>query len=118
MEVEVKVLKDIPKEQIKRFQDKVVYNVAVFTREFTKNIRAYPYLSGELQRQEVALPIEGSNMEYSLGTGVDYAIKVYTYGNETKWTNPDTLPHWYHKAFEKGCYTIVRRAVETSLKEV
>lgn len=118
MEVEIEILKDIPVEQINRFEDRTIYNVAVFTREFTKSKSAYPYLSGELQRQEVSLPIEGSNKEYGLGRGVEYASRVYNYGQNTQWTNPNTEPQWYHTVFSKNYSTIVNQAVSIALKEV
>ena len=42
-----------------------------------KGLRAFPYLSGELERQEIAEPITGSNKEYGLRVQVDYAKRVY-----------------------------------------
>ena len=118
MEVEIEIVKGIPVEQINKFEDRTIYNVAVFTREFTKSKSAYPYLSGELQRQEVSLPIEGANKEYGLAGGVKYANKVYTYKDGTNWTNKNTEPQWYHTVFSKNYTTIVNQAVSIALKEV
>ena len=36
MNIEVKVIRGIPKDQINKFEDKVVYNTAVATREYVK----------------------------------------------------------------------------------
>lgn len=116
MNVEIKIIKDIPTKQIESFEDRVVYDVAVETREMTKGLRAYPYLSGELERQEIAEPIIGSNKEYGLSAGVDYAKYVYAYDN-ANWTNPNTEAHWYHTVFDKRKATIVTEAVAKALKE-
>ena len=116
MNVEVKFIKDIPIEQIKSFEDKVVYDVAVETREMTKGLRAYPYLTGTLERTEIQEPIVGNNKEYSLGAGVDYAKYVYQY-NDANWTNPSTEAHWYSSVFDKHNSTILSEAVNKALKE-
>ena len=116
MNVEISIIKGIPTEQIESFEDRVVYDVAVETREMTKGLRAYPYLSGELERTEIAEPVTGSNKEYSLGAGVDYAVHVYNLDN-ANWTNPSTEAHWYHTVFDKRKVTIVKEAVFKALKE-
>lgn len=117
MEIEIEIVKELPVKQIDNFMDKTVYNCVALTREFTKNQEAYPYLSGELSRQEISLPIEGSNKEYSLGAGVSYATKVYSYTN-AKWTNPKTQPQWYFSVFDKSKDTIVNQAINRAIKEV
>ena len=118
MNIEIEFTKELPIEQIEQFEDRVVYNVALGTREETKGLRAYPYLSGELERTEIAEPIMGSNGEYSLLAGVDYAITVWKYGNNTKWTNPSTEPQWYATVLNKHKETIVSEAVAKALKEI
>ena len=117
MEIEVEIIKELPEKQIDSFMDKTIYNMAVITREYTKGANAYPYLTGELSRQEVALPIEGSNKEYGLGTGVDYASKVWTYTN-VKWTNPKTQPQWYFSVFGKNKQSITQESINRAIKEV
>ena len=42
--IKFKWVKELPIKQINKFEDRVVYNVAVFTREYTKGTDAYPYL--------------------------------------------------------------------------
>jgi hypothetical protein len=116
MNVEVKIIKDIPTKQIESFEDRVVYDVAVETREMTKGLRAYPYLSGELEREEIAEPVTGSNKEYSLGAGVGYASRVYNLDN-VNWTNPSTEKHWYYTVFNKRGAEIVAQATAKALKE-
>lgn len=117
MDIEVKITKELPVKQIDQFEDKTIYNCAVLTREFTKGANAFPYLTGELSRQEIAAPIIGSNKEYGLATGVDYAKKVWGYTNP-KWTNPDTQPQWYYSVYEKRSGVIINQAVVSALKEI
>ena len=117
MNIEVKIVKGLPVEQINIFEDRVVYDVAVLTREFTKSSKAYPYLTGELERQEVAAPIVGSNKDYGLTAGVNYATRVYNYKN-ANWTNPSTEPQWYYNVFNKNGNTILSESVIRALKEV
>lgn len=111
------IFKGLPKEKIEDFEDKVVYNAVVETREFTKGQSAYPYLTGELERSEVAEPIVGGNKEYRLGLGVDYAVYVYNYNN-ANWTNPSTEAHWYHSVFKNKSEEIISQAVIKAMKEI
>lgn len=118
MDYELEWIKEIPIEQIRKFEDKIIYNCAVYTREFTKSQDAYPYLSGELQKSEVALPIQTINEnEYGLGAGIDYAVKVWKYKN-ANWTNPSTQPQWYYTIYRNNNATIMQQAFSSALKEV
>lgn len=114
---EVKIIKDIPKKQIDQFEDRVVYFSAVGTREYTKGRRAYPYLTGKLERAEVASPVTGKDKEYNLLAGTNYAKYVYRMKNP-EWTNKSTLPQWYHTVFRTKSKSIVTEAVVHSLKEI
>lgn len=117
MNAEVIIVKPLPVKEIQNFEKKVVYNAAVYTREFTKGSNAYPYLSGRLARSEIAAPILGSGTEYSLGAGVDYAVYVWDF-KDAKWTNSATQPQWYYSIFKKEGNTIISEAVNKALKEV
>lgn len=117
MKLEVEIIKGLPIEQINEFEDKTTYNVAVETREFAKGSKAFPYLTGELERAEVAEPIIGGNKEYSLAAGVDYAVNVYKL-DRANWTNPSTQPQWYHSVFAKNKEIILMQAVSRALKEL
>lgn len=120
MKIDIEIIKDLPVEQINEFVDRTIYNVAVETREMTKGLRAYPYLTGTLERTEIAEPITGSNKEYSLGAGVDYATKVYNYDiyDHINWTNPSTKYNWYVSVYDKYSDSIVSNAVAKTLKEI
>ena len=117
MNIEVKIIKGIPTQQINKFEDRVVYNTAVATREYTKGRNAYPYRTGELRRQEVASPILGSNKEYELTAGVSYGKTVYNYTN-VKWTNPSTLPQWYYNMFKQKGALLLTNAVIKAKGEI
>lgn len=117
MNIEIEIIKGIPVEQIEKFEDKTVYNCAVMTRELTKGSNAFPYLTGNLQRSEIAEPIIGSNKEYGLSSGVDYAVAVWKKTN-VNWTNPNTQPQWYKSIFDKHAGTIVSGAVIKAKGEI
>lgn len=118
MNIEVKIIKDIPKNEINKFEDKVVYNTAVLTREYTKSANAYPYRTGELQRSEISAPIISSgNKSYGLSAGVGYAKSVWNYKN-VNWTNSSTQPQWYYSIFRKQGASIMQNAVSRALKEI
>ena len=106
------------KEETEYFTDKVVFNVAVLTREMTKRLRAYPRLTGKLEQEEIASQIIGNDKEYGLIAGVDYAVNVWTYGENTAWTNPNTQPQWYYSIYDRYGKEIVNNAVNRALKEV
>lgn len=117
MIIEVKIIKGIPTKQIERFEDRVVYNTAVSTREYVKSRNAYPYLSGRLARSEITSPIIGSHKVYGLTTGVDYARYVWKM-KDVNWTNPSTKPQWYYTTFREKGASILTNAVVRANKEI
>ena len=117
MNREIKIIKGIPTQQIDTFEDKVVYNTAVSTREYTKSRHNYPYLTGKLMRSEVAAPIVGSHKTYGLTAGVDYAVDVWGKTN-VHWTNPNTKPQWYYRNFQLHGYGFLTEAVFKAKKEI
>lgn len=118
MNIDIVIKKGIPVEQIEKFEDRVVYNTAVATREYTKSRNAYPVLTGELKRSEVAAPIvnEG-NKSYGLTSGVDYATTVWGY-KDVQWTNPGTRPQWYYTMFREKGASLLLNSVMKSIKEI
>ena len=116
--VDVKVKKDIPKEEIEQFEDRSVYYTAVLTREITKGARAYPHLTGELERQEIRTPIyKRDHAKYGLLRGTKYASYVYKMTN-VKWTNPATRPQWYGSMYRQKEKVIIETAQNRALKEI
>lgn len=117
MTISYEWIKPIPEKQINQFEDRVVYNTALYTREYTKNTSAFPYLSGDLARSEIASPIIGSDKSYGLSGGVGYDKAVWNMKN-VNWTNKATKPQWYYTQFRNDAEKIVSQAVNTSLKEI
>lgn len=117
MNVEIKVVKELPKKQIDKFEDRVVYNTAVLTREYTKTMNAYPYLSGNLRRSETSAAISGSGKDYGLQAGTKYAKRVWNMTN-VKWTNSSTQPQWYYNVFRRKGQSIITGAVSKAIKEI
>lgn len=117
MKITVEWTKEFPKKKIFTFEDKVVYNTAVFTREYTKATNSYPYLTGKLAREEIKQPIGGSNKQYYLTNGTDYDVKVWHMTN-VNWTNPNTKPQWYYNQFKASTTKIIKSAINAALKEI
>ena len=110
-------VKELPVKQINKFEDRVVYYAAIYTRERVKGTNAYPYLSGELSRQELAQPIVGSDKQYSWLSGVGYAVYVWNM-KSPHWTNPKTKPQWYYTQFKQDKKKILSQAQTVALKEI
>ena len=117
MNIEVIVVKGIPQTQLKTFMEKVVYNTAVLTRQRTKQMGAYPRLSGDLERAEFANNINGSGTSYSLCSGLEYDKYVWKMNN-VQWTNKKTVPQWYYNVFRQKQQNIISEATHRALKEI
>lgn len=117
MSIEVKIIKDIPEKQLNQFKDRVVYYTASLTREYTKGMGAYPHLTGDLERYEIASQITGGNQEYNLLCGVDYAKYVWKMTN-VKWTNPNTIPKWYVNVYKQKDKLILNEASTRAIREL
>lgn len=120
--VEVKIIKDLPVEQLRKWQDKVVYGMARQTLDFTNNKNYFPHLSGDLQRASMSAGvIDLGNMTYGLSydEGVAYYTKyVWKMGEGTHWTNDNTLPKWYVSAFSRHKTEIVQLAIKNAESEL
>lgn len=113
MNIEVTIIKDIPKEQIHKFENNTVYEMARETLDRTAGF--FPRLSGDLERGSYAMGVEGSNLEYCLGTigkAEDYAKYVWKKPQSlTNWTNPATLAQWYITVFGNHAEQITNTAI-------
>jgi hypothetical protein len=120
IQCQVIIRKDLPVEQIKQWEDKVVYSIARKTLDFTNSKEHFPYLTGELARASMSEGVVHiSKATYGLGAkGVEYAPKVWNYGVGTKWTNKNTIPQWYMGVFEKYKSEIVEDAIKISNEEI
>lgn len=117
MTIEFKWIKPLPEKQINKYEDRVVYNCAVYTREFTKGTSSFPRLTGTLERAEIASPIIGSNKTYALTGGVEYTKYVWRMSG-VNWTNPSTKPQWYYTNFKNHSEKIVSQAASAAVKEI
>ena len=110
MNIEVTIIKDIPKEKVKTFEDKVVYEIARETLDRTAGF--FPRLSGALEIGSYAMGVVGSNADYGLGTTEDYGGYVWEKPQSpTNWTNPATLAHWYTTVFGTHAEQITNSAI-------
>lgn len=120
IQCQVVINKELPREQIKNWQDKVVYTIARKTLDFTNSGSHFPYLTGELNRASMNEGvIEISKGTYGLGAkGVSYAPAVWQYGENTNWTNKNTIPQWYLGVFDKYKTEIVDDSIRIANNEV
>ena len=120
IQCEVEIIKELPKDKIKQWEDKVVYMLSRKTLDFTDSNQHFPYLTGKLSEASMNEGvIQLGNLTYGLGArGVEYAPKVWNYGENTNWTNKKTLPQWYMSVFEKYKNEILQDAIKSSNNEV
>lgn len=114
VEINVLTIKEIPEKAISNYMDTCMFGIARATLDFTNTGQHFPYLTGELNRASMAEGVvKESDCIYHLGAaGVDYAPKVYGYGDNTHWTNPNTYPQWYNTEFEKDRNIIIQSALK------
>lgn len=114
LDINVNILNDIPVEIIHEYMDKITFGIARATLDFTNTGQHFPYLSGALNEASMAEGVlQNGYCDYSLGAaGVDYAPKVWEYGENTNWTNPSTYPQWYLTVFEKDKNVIVPSVIK------
>lgn len=119
MNVEIKFIKPIPEEQIDRFMDRTVHNVARITLDGTRDANHVPWLTGTMSRDLLGRGVVGGNAEYSLGytSKADYAPFVYRM-NGVRWTNVLSYSQWFHTYFKYNKEWIVTNSVVRALKEI
>lgn len=110
--IKVTIEKPISEQNIREYEERVVMYAAAWTREYTKNLNAFPKLTGELERQEYKAPIvqRGNGAQACLLEGVSYARYVYKMKQNSHWTNENTLAHWYGNVYKKYEKEIVEKA--------
>lgn len=117
MTFDIEWIKEIPKRELKGFEDEVVYRVARMTLDFT--VPHIPFLTGRLQKASLKYGVQGENMVYSLGATEDapYARTVYNYSQtDTNWTNPRSYAQWFYTEFYNQKETILGNSVSVSYK--
>lgn len=119
--VQIEIVKDLPVEQIKKWEDKVVYSLARETLDFTNSAHYFPYKTGALNISSMNKGVVNmGNMTYGLGYEgtTEYAPRVWQFGKGTNWTNPNTLPQWYISAFSKHKTELVQLALKDAESEL
>lgn len=73
---------------------------------------------GTMQRDTVAHGVRGSDKDYYLTSGVDYASYVWVMNDDTThWSTPNTHSQWFAYALKRYGQTIVQNAIDQSWKE-
>ncbi len=118
--ISFEVVKPMPVKEISNWEDKVVYGIARATLDFTNSSHHFPYLTGELNRASMNEGVvQETKGTYHLGArGVEYAPKVWNYGQNTNWTNKQTLPKWYVSVYNKYRDTINEAALKNAESEL
>lgn len=120
IQTQVLVVKDIPKSEIKNFQDKVIMGIARKTLDFTNTQKHFPYLTGALNDASMGAGVmKLGYAEYGLGTDgtINYAPYVWEMGRDGKnvnWTRKSTIPQWYVGVFEKYRNEILEDAIKNA----
>ena len=122
VEVEIKMLENLPTEKIDKYVDLVVYGVARNTLDYTMAENRFPYKTGNLQRSSMAQEIrQEQNGTYCLDVpvGAEYAMYVWNMPQETtNWTNPDSYSEWFLTTFQNKKEVITQQAVSTAIRSV
>lgn len=118
IKVDISIPKELPVKELDNYMDKVVYNIARITLDFTNSKQRFPYLTGELNRAAMAEGVvsEGNKTYHVGAAGVDYAPAVWKFPQDTNWTNPNTYAQWYMTEFKNEKEQIVSRAVNNALR--
>lgn len=115
MNIELNIIKDLPKKELQRFADLVVYESARETLALTGG--NFPRLTGDLERGAYAMGVvDLGHMTYGLGSDVDYAKYVWEMPPSTHWTNPNTIAQWYYYIFRIRRDNIINQAVTAAKK--
>ena len=122
IDVSIEIKRDLPKDQLKKWQDKVIYSMAREVLDFTDSKSHFPRRTGDLQITSKAVGVlKLGNASYGLDYDHDkvpYAIRVWNMGDGTHWTNDNTLPQWYASVFDKYKTEIVQLAIKNSESEL
>lgn len=121
VEIEFEVIKDIDTKQIHDFCDLMIFNCARITKDLTNSCGYFPRLTGNLQETSMSQEIrKEAEAEYCLDVpnGAEYAKYVWEMGEDTHWTNRNTLPQWYYSTFVKYQLSIQQEATSNALRSV
>ena len=120
VDVDIKVIEDIPVEKIEEYMDLVVFGVARGTLDYTLRDNRFPYLTGNLQISSMAEGVrkEGQCSYYIGAEGADYAEYVWEFPQNVNWTNPDTYSQWYVTEYKEKKELITQNAINNAIRSV
>ena len=115
IKIDVIIERDLPVHQLDQWRDRIVYNIARETLDFTGG--HFPVLHGDLERSSIAFGVQGGNKEYGLGyeDTAPYTPEVWKYPQRgTNWTNKQTWAKWYEASFKNNREKIINNAINNS----
>lgn len=98
-------------EKLEKFKDRVVYDVAYNTLQYSNPI--IPKDTKTLILDTFDYGVKGSNCSYTIGSPTSYAKYVWNYDDATThWTVPGTGNQWFIKGLKKYGKVILQQATE------
>ena len=117
MTFDVSWIKELPTQEIKGFEDEVVYRTARMTLDFTSP--HIPRRTGTLKLASESFGVQGQDKVYRLGATekAPYAKYVWNFDqSSTNWTNLRSYSRWFLTEFVNQKETILGNAVSISYK--
>ena len=90
--------------------DKIIYEIAETTLNLSFPVM--PENTGKMKRSCLAKGVQGSDMNYKIGSYTDYAAYVYVMPDKTNWTTPGTEAYWFRRTWQKYGQSILQEACE------
>jgi hypothetical protein len=105
------------KSNLTKFEDKVIYNCAYKTLNYSIPIIPLSNRPNteKLRLSTVAYGVKGSNGEYEIGSPTSYASRVYKMDDHTtNWTTGGTHSQWFEKTWKEKQQMILQSAITES----
>ena len=120
VDVEVKIIKDLPIEELQKYVDLTIYGVARGTMDYTASDNRFPKRTGNLQMSSMAHdPRKENNGVYCLDVPAEAEYAKYVWNMENvNWTNPETYAKWFITVYQEKKDIITHNAVENAIRSV
>ena len=89
--------------------DRIMYDIAAKTLLMV--FPTIPERTGKMKQSSLARGVQGSNLNYHIGSYTDYASYVYEMPDRTHWTTPGTNAEWFIRTWQKSGKSIVADAI-------
>ena len=93
------------KQNIKTSCNKISYAVARQTLD--KSFVHIPKDTGKMRQTSMGAGVRGSKNNYYIGSYTSYAMKVWNYPNNTRWSTPNTFGKWYERVWKRDSTNII-----------